>query len=719
MTSANLSFSEKLKNHKTYINRTLWTYLIALPFLAAYMILGVIMLVSRSINYAAVYHQSAEVLKLEKLKAVTRILGMEQIGWLIVIGIAVMFAIQSFSYVFSQSQMDFYYSQPNTRRGRIYRNYRNSMSTFAFMYVGLEIIAVIIAAAMGAVNGYSLLMILIETVRSFILFFTFYNITFLAVMLSGSLPIAIILTGCFTFVSMMIAGEISLLKEIFYATYSVYDSAHVHLSPFYDRFAANTAIYSYIENTKDYFNMPSISEMVSLIVPQEADLLVTGLIAFVFALIFARMRKTEWSGKSIALRPFRWIIKVVVCVIAGLGSGFVVYVIYSSVWNEKLFAMMCAIMLLATLITGCIVEVVLEGNIRRFFKGLPQTIMAMALVLLAFVILRGDLLGYDSYIPAAEKIESCAIVDGIYDYNYYTYSMNSDAELTSMEITDVENFLKLAKVGMPNRKALVKANQDRSYRDLGYNITILYRLKSGREIYRTITVPYDEVDDALAAIVDSKEYKTGHFKVFDDDDIREDDRIAYNHELRYSSAGDTRDTKNFNYADFSEAIRKDILENYNFDHVKNNRPIGSIEYYSNSERYVGMDISVYENFTNTIAYLKNCDIYIDSELDLSDIKEVVVTNYYPGYDLENDSIDDIIEMVDSKIMTYDDQDSISKILSASVCSDYYNPWQNYDSTYNGQYNIEIYTNSGSRATVPAYYTFLKGQVPDFVKADTN
>ena len=197
MTSANLSFSEKLKNHRTYINRTLWTYLIALPILAAYMILGVIMMVSRSINYAAFYNQKPEVLQIEKYRAVTRILGMEQLGWLFVIGIAIMFAIQSFSYVFNQSQMDFYYSQPTTRRGRIYRNYRNSMSTFALMYVGLELIAVIIAAAMGAINGYSLLMILIETIRVFLVFFTFYNITFLAVMISGSLPIAIILTGCF------------------------------------------------------------------------------------------------------------------------------------------------------------------------------------------------------------------------------------------------------------------------------------------------------------------------------------------------------------------------------------------------------------------------------------------------------------------------------------------------------------------------------------------
>ena len=54
MISANLSLGEKIKNHRLYINRTLWTSYVALPFLAAYFILGTIMMVSRSIKYAEI-----------------------------------------------------------------------------------------------------------------------------------------------------------------------------------------------------------------------------------------------------------------------------------------------------------------------------------------------------------------------------------------------------------------------------------------------------------------------------------------------------------------------------------------------------------------------------------------------------------------------------------------------------------------------------------------
>ena len=110
MTSANLSLGEKLKNHRTYLNRTLWSGYIALPFLAAYFILGVIMMISRTINYAARYNQSDAVLYQEKLRAVSRVLGVEQFGFVIIIGIAVMFALQVFSYVFDTSKLDFYLS---------------------------------------------------------------------------------------------------------------------------------------------------------------------------------------------------------------------------------------------------------------------------------------------------------------------------------------------------------------------------------------------------------------------------------------------------------------------------------------------------------------------------------------------------------------------------------------------------------------------------------
>ena len=248
MTSANLSLGEKIKNRRTYLNRTLWTSLVVTPFYAAYFILGVIMMVSRSINYANVYHQTAEQLRMEKISAVANIVGIGSIAWILVVGTAIMFALQGFSYVFNISQMDFYLSQPTTRAQRIKRNYINAFGTFISIYVLTEAIALIIAAAMGAVNSNVLMAALIETLRAIILFFAFYNMTVLAVMLSGSLPIAILITFGFTFISVIIFGEISLFKGIFYSTFYSEEPFRVYLSPIYDRISEMTYL---ITITKD------------------------------------------------------------------------------------------------------------------------------------------------------------------------------------------------------------------------------------------------------------------------------------------------------------------------------------------------------------------------------------------------------------------------------------------------------------------------------------
>ena len=718
MTSANLSLGEKIKNHRTYINRTLWSSYIALPFLAAYFILGVIMMISRTINYAARYNQSDAVLYQEKLRAVSRVLGVEQFGFVIVIGIAVMFALQGFSYVFNTSKLDFYLSQPTTKAQRIARNYIDAIITFLFMYVGCEVVALIIAACMGASGKYLYLSVLIETVRAFNVFFAFYNITVLAVMLSGTLPIAILLTGCFTFVSILFAGELYFFKNIFYATFSPMQPLKVWFSPLYDRFGIYASLVVGLRSSNALISSEYISGVMASILPHELDILVTGLIAFVFVLIFAKMRQSEWAGKGIVIRPFRWLVKIVVCVAAGLGVGYIVYLVYESVWTTRLFTQMCLIMVLATIVTGCVAEVFLERNIKKVFKGKAQTVMALAIVLLIFTIFKGDLLGFDSYVPAADKIESCAIVNNSSSFNICDVMYNDGLyDPTSMTITNTEDFVKLAKAGMDTRKIQKKNYDEDIYENLGYDIEILYRLKSGRIVYRYITVPFKTVDTELARIIDSEEFKRGYFDIFNDDMVRELDNPAL-HNLSYDADGNSEATKNFSYEEFSEIYRKDVLENYSFEYMSKHMPIGSVTYEGNTNNFVYGNLDVFENYTNTIAYLKKLGIYTETKPDVSNIRELKVDNYFPGYDLETTSYSDVDIDAETVSASYTDPEQIKELLSVIVPSGYYNPWYDY-SLINDQYSVQMFMNGGSSEYSSIYYSFLKGKVPQFVKEDTN
>ena len=104
MTSANLSLSDRLKNRKKFINRTLWTSMIALPLLAVYYIFGMVMTMTKVLDYAESQGQSVSKLFNSKLDAVVLVMGFKSAGWLIAMFIAIMFAYQGFSYLFSHPQ---------------------------------------------------------------------------------------------------------------------------------------------------------------------------------------------------------------------------------------------------------------------------------------------------------------------------------------------------------------------------------------------------------------------------------------------------------------------------------------------------------------------------------------------------------------------------------------------------------------------------------------
>ena len=721
MTSGNLSFSERLKNQKKYITRTLWTALVALPFVAGYFIFGVILLVSRSINYANMYGQSETVLKVEMYKAVSMIMGINSITFAFVVFVAIAFAFQGFSYVFNQSQMDFYLSQPTTRFQRLRKNYLNAFGTFLFIFAIVEMVALLIAAGMGAVNKAVLVSVFIEFFRSIVLFFTVYNVTVLAIMLCGTMLSAFLLTGFFAIISLAVAGEIRGLKEIFFKTFSYDETFEVYLSPLFDRCIT---LFRNTLNDSSYFCGRNVLDAAKDIVRYDIDTLIVGIIAFIFVLVFSKKRKAEMAGKSFVFRPFRWVVKIIVSVMSGIAAGILVYLMNDYIWDDKLFILMFVIMLVTSVITGCFIEVILDANIRRFTKGKASTIISASLVVLIFVVLKGDLIGFDSYVPSAEKVESCAILQDDYNYNVWIgRGMFGDGYSEEhMYITDAESFVKLAAIGMKEKKNY----SGDSYYSKGYDLSILYRMKNGRKIYRSIFIPYDTDETLMDSIVSSEEYKKGHYICFDDDAIREmTGSNVGNNSVSYVSAGGRKSDDTITYVEISDAYRKDILEGANYSYLKNNQPIGSLEFNSNGAHYVNVSVPVYENSTNLLKLIKDHNIYVEPKLTPEMISSIRVENYYPGYNL--DDFDSGKLLRDEEVMTtsatYDpvkNSKEVSEILQDIVTSDYNGYWYDY-SQKDAKYSVVITKKSDGTdyyGSDGSYYSFLKGKVPEFVVKDT-
>ena len=297
------------------------------------------------------------------------------------------------------------------------KNYFNAYSTFIVMYVVVEAIALLIAAIMGAINSVVLVSVLLETIRSIVLFFAIYNITVLAIMLSGTLPIAAMVLLFFFGITFILGFEINAFKDTFFATYSSSGSYdQIIASPIYDRMIMLDKLMEM--SRADYHNlsMESVKESISVIWSRELDILISGIVANVLVVILSRFRRAEHAGKTIVCRFFRWLMKIASCVVVGLAAGYFVQIIYYNIWNTKLYLLMFVVMVLATFVFGCILEAILEGNIRKLICGKAQTIMAVAIASLIFVIYKGDLTGFDSYIPSSDQVESCAMLYDDYDF---------------------------------------------------------------------------------------------------------------------------------------------------------------------------------------------------------------------------------------------------------------------------------------------------------------
>lgn len=728
MTSANLSFSDKVKNQKKYVTGTLWTSLVAFPFVFAYFVLGVIMMISRSINYYRLYNQTDAVLAMEKCRAVSRIMGLDSITFMLVMLIAVVFAFQGFSYLFSQSRIDFYLSQPTTRVQRIKKTYVSAFLTYLTMFGISELIALIIAACMGAINEQVLVSVLVEFVRNIVLYFAVYNVTVVAIMLCGTYVSAILVTGLFAFASIVIAVELDFFKSLFYATYSYSSKMNVYLSPVFDRFSSLFAFNSRfggLSSNKMIENMSILQDRILSNLRFEIDTLLVAVIAFILVLLISSKRKAEMAGKSIAFRPFRWFVKVTICVIVGLGAAYLVYIMYENVWNKKLCMLMCFIMILGTILAGCIFEVIIDTNIRRFFKGIPQTIMAIAIVLLIFVIFKGDLLGYDSYIPNPEKVESCAIIDYYGEFNVWSNEDNDfvESEVNHMYITNVNDFIQIAKLGMDNSREAARNGEDRHSYAEGYDVTILYRMKNGKNIYRSVVLPFDVDPELMDKILSSEEYLKGRFDVFFDDELRfSDSTNSKNRIVRYNTINETLITTDLPYEELSDALREDILNGFSYSYMRDHRPIASIEYSNDGTYYVDANIPVYENYEKTIALMKKYGIYSDPELDVSEITSIEVTNYYPGYDLSVTDIDDVPSDLDSLSAKYTDPDQIKEICEKAYFRDFLSYWTDYRNLC-GQYTVIVSRNgetpSSNYGSYGQYMYFDYGNVPEFVVKDTN
>ncbi len=422
--------------------------------------------------------------------------------------LAVICAIQGFSYLFRRQKMDMYMSVPVSKERRFAVIYLNGILLYAMPYLVSLLISLVIGAANGIVTVEVVKCMLYSYIAYLVYYMAIYNITIIAVMLTGNLLVSLCATGVFLFYEIIIKAIISVLCTTFFNTYSYYSSDwKVYVSPFIMLFQDSVeGIFASALTVEEVAVPYLISQTGMTILKILVIAIATGIIGY---LLYA-FRPAESCNKAIAFGKTKSVIKVAIMVPISLLAGVLFYSI-----TDGNIAMTVLGFVIGIVLSHSIMEIIFAFDLKAALKHLPSGAVGAAIVFAVFFVFKFDITGYDSWVPNPEKVESIAIdipvfeYGDCYDFDNGDWISTSEYAMDHMEFTDTESICALM-------ESVVTDEVEEGEENIFW-CTIKYRMKNGKEKYREVLISYDKYVEELDAILTSKEYQEGTYQILDEE----------------------------------------------------------------------------------------------------------------------------------------------------------------------------------------------------------
>ena len=730
--------------------RRLWPAALSAVFFLLYYPVAGILIIARGENNAVRYGLGAARARQNILHTLDALGGIGGISWIAVVGLAVLLGLTGYAWLDSRVQIDFYESQPVSRSVRFFDVFINCLLIMLLpgaLSLGLYFTAV---AAMGYLETALLYSALYAFARLILLFLAVLAVTVLSVMLSGNLVVAFILTLIFLLYEIAACLIMSSYGPMFFATWSEergvlslklpplanhlsYLMLDKEVYPSYFR-----GIYSSpVQNLRDAANTLFVRDLCTFAVFAAVLMTAWGLY---------RYRKNEHAGMSVISPAVRVILKVMVSVLGALLCGLILSELfeYGRSGGKTLTVIMVCGILFGAAAAGLVTESVYQQNFRGMFRNAWTLALSGILSVLIFAAYKNDVFGYDRYIPAADQVESAAVIaypeiDGSY-YDGSGRDVSYDEFVRdNMFLEDIGAVIELAESAMPYTVSLKEEiSSGMYYPDNSRRITVLYRMKDGRVKQRSVSVPEDIDEKIMNRILGSDEYRMNMSMAGHEDTILENTSPGWmSFEVGYGAAsGDEAD-----YEDFIEAYRND-LRSYDYTLASGGDVAGyfTVERRLNaSSGSVFLSYPVYAEYGESLQFLKDHGLYLPPKLSAENIETVVITNSH--YDeLREREMAAAFDEPGADLMTvktaeYREPEKIAAVLEACAFDTRRCPWdarefdRNYDVMLEVAEGTELYRNSRSDwekssygyreyGTQTIYVSLISGKVPEFVKEDT-
>lgn len=423
---------------------------------------------------------------------------------------AIICGISGYAYLHSKKQVDFYHSLPVRRETLFLIRFVDGILIYAVPYL----VGLLLVWGISAISGVTSWGLVAAGLYGFLLhlvgYLMVYLTTILAVMLTGKLLITL-------FGVAVLMGYVPLC----YLLLNTY--CKIFLTTMFERGVEEVLSVRFGSPILMYLQL-ALKRLSGQAFSWDwlwSVLLIAGL--FAVSLLLYRRRQSERAGNAMAFSVTEPVVRILLSVPAGLVFALLLLLLLSNIGILQTALWMCFGGVVGALLTHGIVESLYQNDIKKCLShpiSLLGECAAACLIALCFFF---DWMGYDSYLPDREKLQSMA-VSGEFDgtlaekISYFTedgcYLAKTSYVLDTMELTDYDAAYELAKLCVAQAEKERLADYQGSQYQQTYYVVLRYRLKSGREVTRSYSVPISACEDLLAELYRNIEYKHGVFSVY-------------------------------------------------------------------------------------------------------------------------------------------------------------------------------------------------------------
>ncbi|MBH1942038.1 hypothetical protein I5677_14140 [Mobilitalea sibirica] len=684
MTSKSLFF----KLQREDIKRRIWT--IALSMLGFFILLP--------LNLAMRLGQDS-LLDWEWIqRQLLSVLGVKfELMFLFTIAGAVVCGLSGYFYLHSRKKVDLYHSVPVRRETLFAFSYLNGLLIYLVPYIINIILSFVVLQFNDRMNT-KLFTTAMSTFGFNVLFYLLiYTTVIIAVMLTGNFVIS-----CFGTAVLFFYGPVLMaVKEMFFSGFFSTYYQNNNVDSMILRFLSPVGVYFDTANNLNQGREQGLAIRLSIVFI--VTILLIGLSVYLY-----KKRPSEAATHAMAFAISKPIIKFLLVIPVSLGGG----IVFQQITDRGSIGWFVFGMIFTLLLSYAIIEIIYNFDIRSAFRHKGQLLACAGIVAVIAVIFHFDLFGYDNYIPKKDKIESMSVAFSGLDDNIRYFDFETDNtwymnpttyQLKNMKLTDMEDAYALAKVA-------IDKNIETFYPGDAFNYTVKYTLTSGRKVYRSYRLYQEDGIRLLKKIYDNEQYKEGHFPIYQwkSEDIR---AVSC-----YNMLNDIAFSLNPSKINQLLEIYKEELRNLSIEDMNVRYPIATLVFKLGHE---SMYYNVYPTFVKTIAFLADHGFDVNDNVDVDNIKEIVITNYVTNKMVMDKYGDKIYRTsaYEDLSKSYTDKKEIEKIYPLLINRDYY--WDN-QTIINAEDMVEVTVivavDEYGNVNQHSFY-FEKGKIPDFVKQD--